>query len=185
MPRARPVIGWSSGETLSEVAERYRAGCRRWRGQRDRQPYHLFAGQLLSGAPSQLRRRPGPRRAIADIVPPPLAKRAVRIVAAQAAARIRSVATLGPVLDRRSPPRRCRPRGRDRPSCLRAEPPPLSGNGFMWPVRGRVASRSATSPTERATPASTSGPEGTAVLAAENGIVVSPAIGSPATARCC
>lgn len=54
-----------------------------------------------------------------------------------------------------------------------SEPPPLSGDGFLWPVHGQIVSAFGSKPNgARNDGINIGAPEGTPVLAAENGIVI-------------
>jgi murein DD-endopeptidase MepM/ murein hydrolase activator NlpD len=59
------------------------------------------------------------------------------------------------------------------PGVHRQSTPALSGNGFLWPVRGRIASAFGSKPNgTRNDGINIRAAEGTPVLAAENGVVV-------------
>ena len=135
------------GETLSHIALRYRTSVRALLAANPGiEPRRLRVGQAVV-VPSAGRSQAGVR----TLPPPP---------------RPRRVATAGPTPEERAA------RERARRAAL-ATPPPLSGRGFAWPVRGRVIARFG----RRADGWENDGvniaaPEGTPVRAAENGIVV-------------
>ena len=65
-------------------------------------------------------------------------------------------------------------------------PPPLSGDGFLWPVQGTVASPFGAKPSgARNDGINIRATEGTPVRAAENGIVVYAGEEIPGSAVCC
>jgi murein DD-endopeptidase MepM/ murein hydrolase activator NlpD len=161
------------GETLSEVAVRYRVSVHALATLNGiRSPYIVRAGEVLAlptgavkpkSAPVLVATRRTPRSVARPVpVPPPAAVEEVRVA---------SLGTdhLPAVLAR---PTSLAP---DAPESAahRQSPPPLSGNGFLWPVRGRIASAFGSKPNgTRNDGVNIRAREGTPVLAAENGIVV-------------
>jgi murein DD-endopeptidase MepM/ murein hydrolase activator NlpD len=172
------------GETLSEVAERYGLGLSRLAQANGIQPpYQAFAGQII------ILPRPDPAAR-------PVRTETVRrgdtlaAIAARHKLRLGDIVAANPDLD----PDRIRPGQTVRlpgdiamppaPAMSAEEvetvrraslmkPPSLSGDGFIWPVLGRVVSRFGDKPDgTRNAGINLAAPLGTPVLAAENGIVV-------------
>jgi murein DD-endopeptidase MepM/ murein hydrolase activator NlpD len=163
------------GETLSELAVRYRVPLRDLaRANRIAPPYRLYAGQYLTVPGRAEEVEPPATRAVAAVVP---ARRSVAPTAAPAAkppVRGVQVASLDPQpaeIDIAPP----LPRERLEASHGAAgrEPPALSGDGFLWPVRGKIASGFGSKPNgTRNDGVNIRAPEGATVVAAENGLVV-------------
>ncbi len=163
------------GETLSGLAVHYRVPLRDLaRANRIAPPYRLYAGQYLTVPGRAEVVDPPAVRAVAAVVP---ARRSVAPTAAPAAkppVRGVQVASLDPQpaeIDIAPP----LPRERLEASRGAAgrEPPPLSGDGFLWPVRGKIASGFGSKPNgTRNDGVNIRAPEGATVVAAENGVVV-------------
>jgi murein DD-endopeptidase MepM/ murein hydrolase activator NlpD len=164
------------GETLSGVAQRYgtsQAVLARANGVKA--PYRLLAGQVLAIPPAAT--RVAKRRAPAPIVAAkPGAARAVALAsAAPPPSRIQvaelAAPTAAPVPA--SPPRISATELEATRRAAQQPPPPLSGDGFLWPVRGRIVSEFGAKPNgARNDGINIRAAEGTAVVAAENGVVV-------------
>jgi murein DD-endopeptidase MepM/ murein hydrolase activator NlpD len=171
----------ASGETLSELAQRYRVpmgALARLNG--ISAPYTLYAGQVLAlprdaaepaTRPTTVAATPAPARRPQSVavreLPPPKPRPA-------AAVQVASL-DLTPVVQRVAPPPPL-PRGRlgaTSRGTTADRPPPLTGNGFVWPVRGKLASSFGGKPDgTRNDGINIRAPEGTPVVAAENGVVV-------------
>ena len=166
-----------SGETLSELAVRYGAPLStlaRMNGIDE--PYRVYAGQPLTlpAGATPAPRKPEQRAIVATApavrpsvsvrdLPPPKPRPAPV-----------QVASLGPEPDA---PVVVAPLPREKLEASRGaaerEPPPLSGNGFLWPVRGKVASAFGSKPNgARNDGINIRAAEGAPVVASENGIVV-------------
>jgi murein DD-endopeptidase MepM/ murein hydrolase activator NlpD len=158
------------GETLSELAVHYRVPLRRMiEANRVRKPYHIYVGQVL------LVPEPG---MVALIGPPPARPRTVKpVMVAKAAPRpeadpppaVRLVAvrsgTTAHVQDEATV------EALRRAAAL--SPPPLTGDGFLWPVRGRILDGFGGKPSgARNDGINIAARPGTPVVAAEGGIVV-------------
>lgn len=167
------------GETLSELALRYRTPLSSLaRLNRIEAPYRVYAGQILTlpeaAAPvvpaSQgvlAAARPAPRPAVAVHELPPPKRRPEGV----------QVASLDPAQIDDEAPVAAAPLPREKLEASRGaagrEPPPLSGNGFLWPVRGKIASSFGSKPNgTRNDGINIRAAEGAPVMAAENGIVV-------------
>lgn len=158
------------GETLSELAEHYKVPMRRLiELNRVKKPYKIYVGQVLvvpgAGTPpataSAAGRAAGKRVAA---VPLPRA-RPVQVAEASPERLVSAEAEVGPVQDEalREATRRAASR----------QPPALSGDGFLWPVRGRVLDGFGEKPNgARNDGINIAAIEGAPVRAAENGIVV-------------
>jgi murein DD-endopeptidase MepM/ murein hydrolase activator NlpD len=162
------------GETLSEIASQYRVPLHTVATLNGiGAPYPVQVGQVLvlPAAASEIRSvpvvtasRPAPKAA-------PVAVRDVPVPTIRAGEV--QVASLGgdhlpSVLVRPIPPGRS-----PKETPAHASPPSLSGNGFLWPVRGRIASAFGSKPNgTRNDGINIRAPVGTPVLAAENGVVV-------------
>jgi murein DD-endopeptidase MepM/ murein hydrolase activator NlpD len=152
------------GDTLFELAQRYDvpvAVLARANG--IGQPFRVHAGQVLTIPPAGSPTRPS---APAARPVPPLALVAQEVGATPLPAERPIVAAaLTPAIrtEQAEAARRA----------AQAKPPALSGDGFLWPVRGRLASGFGEKPNgARNDGINIAAAEGTAVLAAENGIVV-------------
>jgi murein DD-endopeptidase MepM/ murein hydrolase activator NlpD len=148
------------GETLSELAVRYRVPMAQLaKANRIRQPYPIYVGQVLAvpsaaSGPS----RPAPARQLARFQGKPAARPDVTPVAV-------AVAEPLPAQDEAS-------REATR-KAAEAVPPPLSGDGFLWPVSGRVVDGFGDKPNgARNDGINIAARDGTPVRAAENGVVV-------------
>jgi murein DD-endopeptidase MepM/ murein hydrolase activator NlpD len=164
------------GETLSELAHRYRVpmtSLARLNGVAE--PYRLHAGQTLV-LPTNV--APPPvvqRRELASAAP--IARPAVvtrKLPAPRPRVQEVQVAALRPEMVAHKIPA---PLPRERLEASRKAavslPPPLSGNGFLWPVRGTNTSAFGSKPNgTRNDGINIRAAEGTPVVAAETGIVV-------------
>ncbi len=162
------------GETLSELAVRYKTTTTSLASANGmRAPYAVQTGQVLAVPAASRQRAP-------TASPPPRAP----VVVARAtkpdnkpAAPIR-VASLEPMAApihavTLEPPSIAPVALRPTESSGPAVPPPLSGDGFLWPVRGTIASAFGPKPNgARNDGINIQAPEGTPVLAAENGVVL-------------
>jgi murein DD-endopeptidase MepM/ murein hydrolase activator NlpD len=158
------------GETLSGLAVQYRVPLQRMiEVNRVRKPYHIYVGQVLTipgpGVVALIEPPPPkPRRDWAPAVTvasPPVsaASPAVRLAAA------RPAAEPGPAQDEATV------EATRRAAAL--TPPPLSGDGFLWPVRGRILDSFGDKPSGARNDGINIGARaGTPVAAAEGGIVV-------------
>lgn len=154
------------GETLSGLAERYDVPMTRLaKANRIRKPYPIYVGQVLA-VPSAAERTAGP--------PAMASRRPARfqgLPAARpdAAPNELAVATAEPEpLPVQSEASREATR-----KAAETEPPPLSGDGFLWPVSGRVIDGFGEKPNgARNDGINIAARDGTSVRAAENGIVV-------------
>lgn len=162
------------GETLSELAVRYKTSMASLASaNRVRAPYEVQVGQLLA-VPAAPRQRapttsppPRPPVLVARATTPPVKAAApIRVASLEPmAAPIHAVALEPPPIA---------------PAALKstdaagpAASPPLSGDGFLWPVRGTIASAFGPKPNgARNDGINIQAPEGTPVLAAENGVVL-------------
>jgi murein DD-endopeptidase MepM/ murein hydrolase activator NlpD len=153
------------GETLSELAQHYRVPLKRLiEVNRVRKPYHIYVGQVLvvpGPGVVALVGPPPPKPGTA--MPPPVARAPaappVRLVAMQ------SAAVPAPAQDEATV------------EALRKAaaltPPALSGDGFLWPVRGRLLDGFGAKPNgARNDGINIAARPGTPVVAAEGGIVV-------------
>jgi murein DD-endopeptidase MepM/ murein hydrolase activator NlpD len=163
------------GETLSGLAVRYRVRLSDLaRANRIAPPYRLYAGQYLTVPERAGTVDPPAARAVAAVVP---ARRTVPPIPApvpKPSVRGVQVASLEPQPTESAiaPPL---PRERLEASrgAAGSEPPPLSGDGFLWPVRGKIASGFGSKPNgTRNDGVNIRAREGAAVVAAENGVVV-------------
>lgn len=172
------------GETLSELAERYGVGLSRLADANGIEPpYRLYAGQVL--------KLPRTERAAGDgRVETVRRGDTLAMIAARHRLRLGDVVAANPEIDpdRLQPGQKVRLPGEvampaapamsaEEVESVRraslARPPSLSGEGFIWPVRGRVVSRFGDKPDgTRNAGVNLAAPRGTPVLAAENGIVV-------------
>jgi murein DD-endopeptidase MepM/ murein hydrolase activator NlpD len=152
-----------AGDTLFELAQRYGvpvAVLARANG--IGQPFRVHAGQVLAIPPA------GPARPSAPAARP----------AAPLALVAQEVGASPPPADRPIVPAALAPAIRTEQAeaarrAAQVRPPALSGDGFLWPVRGRLASGFGEKPNgARNDGINIAAAEGTAVLAAENGIVV-------------
>jgi murein DD-endopeptidase MepM/ murein hydrolase activator NlpD len=162
----------ASGETLSEIAASYQVPVSALASLNGiRSPYIVRAGEVLAlpaGAVTPKRtavtvaKRSAPPSAARPTPTLPLPSPEVRVASL-------SAEHLPVALSR---PAALAPDAAE-PGAHRQSPPPLSGNGFLWPVRGRIASAFGSKPNgTRNDGVNIRAPEGTPVVAAENGIVV-------------
>ena len=171
-PAGRHLV--QQGETLSELAEQYKVPLSRLiQVNRVKKPYHIYVGQVLT---------------IPGAMPPP----AGTVVAAARTAQ-RTAAVPMPMPRPDQPPIRLAELAPERlvapePDAAPAQdeetreatrraatrkPPPLSGDGFLWPTRGRIIDGFGSKPNGARNDGINIGAEiGTPVMAAENGIVV-------------
>lgn len=171
------------GETLSELAEQYRVPLRQLiEINRVRKPYHIYVGQVLTipdgaaqaaGARAVAAPMRSPARQLAAVpVPKPrpgLPEPAPPVVVAEVVPQ--HVATPapkpmpGPAQDEEA-------REATREAATR-KPPSLTGDGFLWPVRGRILDGFGEKPNgARNDGINIAALDGAPVMAAENGIVV-------------
>ena len=176
-PRSGPAVTASGrrhevapGETLSEVAVRYQvplSALARLNGIRS--PYVVQTGQVLALPTGAVKPKPAPvlvaKRSVPPVAdsppaaPPPGELQVASLSTSPLPAVISRPASLG--------------QGIREPAAHSTTPPPLSGNGFLWPVRGRIASAFGSKPNgTRNDGVNIRAPEGTPVRAAENGLVV-------------
>jgi murein DD-endopeptidase MepM/ murein hydrolase activator NlpD len=163
------------GDTLSEVAERYGTPTATLaRVNRIAPPFKVYAGQVLAIPPQVLATpptvlarpaAPTPALVASRPAPPPPTKLEI-IQAALAPLEEEPPAVASP------PPMTAEELEATRVAAQRP-PPPLSGDGFLWPVRGRIASAFGAKPNgARNDGVNIGAAEGTPVVAAENGVVV-------------
>ena len=176
MTRVRPRHRVVVGETLSELAVHYRtstSSLARLNGIAE--PYRLYAGHAACGAGRRVSGAAQERAGGRPIVPAPRPSVAVRdLPSPKPLPSPVQVASLEPGIEM---PSAAPPLPREKIEASRGaagrQPPPLSGNGFLWPVRGKIASTFGSKPNgTRNDGINIRAAEGTAVLAAENGIVV-------------
>ena len=176
-PRSGPAVTASGlrhevapGETLSEVAVLYRVplgALARLNGIRS--PYVVQTGQVLALPTGAVKPKPAPvlvaKRSVSPVAdPPPAAPPSGELQIASL-----STSPLPAVISRPA----LLGQGIREPAAHSTTPPPLSGNGFLWPVRGRIASAFGSKPNgTRNDGVNIRAPEGTPVRAAENGLVV-------------
>jgi murein DD-endopeptidase MepM/ murein hydrolase activator NlpD len=173
------------GDTLSEVAERYGTPTARLaRINRIAPPFKLYAGQVLAippAAPERVRRPgtpptvvarppaapvPAPVLVASKPVPPPPTK--LEIIQAALAPLEEEPPAVAP-----SPPPMTAEELEATRLAAQRPPPPLSGDGFLWPVRGWIASAFGGKPNgARNDGVNIGAAEGAPVVAAENGVVV-------------
>lgn len=165
----------ANGETLSELALRYQVPMRELaRANGIAKPYRLNAGQLLT-VPSAGGMAPETAaRAVAVVIPANRTKVAIGNQPVPPRSKSVQVASLG---DETAVPQLVAPLPSERLEASRGAadraPPSLSGDGFLWPVRGKIASAFGGKPNgTRNDGINIRAAEGTAVVAAENGIVV-------------
>ncbi|HEX6014682.1 MAG TPA: M23 family metallopeptidase [Geminicoccaceae bacterium] len=171
------------GDTLSEVAERYGTPTATLaRINRIAPPFKVYAGQVLAIPPAA---RGNPRR---PAPPPMVVARPTVPVPAPVLVASRPVprpptkleiieAALAPLEEEppaiASPPPMTAEELEATRLAAQRPPPPLSGGGFLWPVRGRIASAFGAKPNgARNDGVDIGAAEGTPVVAAENGVVV-------------
>lgn len=164
------------GETLSELAMRYNVPMATLAHANDiKPPFRVHAGKVLK-VPQPGRAAPPSEPAAGDKV-----RLRSMILALQLASlpnppeveldqETESTDVVGP--NRNPPPMSAANMEAARQAALR-QPPALSGDGFVWPARGKVVSRFGEQPNGmRNAGIDIAAAEGTPVLAAENGIVV-------------
>ena len=161
------------GETLSGLAVRYGTPIAALaEANRVKRPYTLVAGQVLAVPATASRAAPVPA---AKAPPRPIMVAKSLLPPSAQSVQVASLAPIVPVIRSVAldPPEK--PSADFDTSRLAAQktPPPLSGDGFMWPVRGQIASAfGPKSNGARNDGINIRAAEGTPVLAAENGIVV-------------
>jgi murein DD-endopeptidase MepM/ murein hydrolase activator NlpD len=172
------------GETLSEIAERYRLGLSELaRANGIQPPYQVYAGQIVSLPRPSPAARPGRSETVRR-------GDTLAAIAARNGLRLGDVVAANPGLDPDliRPGQKVRlpgevamppapPMSAEEVEVVRTaslmKPPSLSGEGFIWPVRGRIVSRFGDKPDgTRNAGINLAAPVGTAVVASENGIVV-------------
>jgi murein DD-endopeptidase MepM/ murein hydrolase activator NlpD len=171
------------GETLSEVAEHYRTPLATLANLNDvAPPYRVYAGQVLDipsvtlqASPASADTKPRTASIVARELPAPEARPQPVQVASMAvdgvALAVRPVETGS----RRALAPTPMPRRAVEATRLAAQksPPPLSGDGFLWPVQGSITSPFGAKPSgARNDGINIRATEGTPVRAAENGVVV-------------
>ena len=169
------------GETLSEVAEHYRTPLPTLAKLNSvAPPYHVYAGQVLviptvtaQPLPAPVQAKPPTPVVVARELPaPPSRPEPVQV----ASLTVDDVALTPPATEPSA--RRLAipiPHRSVETTRLAAQksPPPLSGDGFLWPVQGTVTSPFGAKPSgARNDGINIRATEGTPVRAAENGIVV-------------
>ena len=169
------------GETLSEVAQRYRTPLATLAKLNNiAPPYNVYAGQALAlpSAPAQPPSAPVDAKPAAPVVvtrelPAPSPRPEPVQVASLTVDDVALAATGGDAAGRGVAipmPRRAVEATR---MAAQKSPPPLSGDGFLWPVQGTITSPFGAKPNgARNDGINIRAAEGTAVRAAENGIVV-------------
>ena len=183
--RPEPGAGYHrviAGETLSELAVRYRTPLSTLaRTNGIDLPYRLYAGQLLTLPAVSSPPAPKAERAFAATAPAPRPSVAIRDLPPPkprpAAVQVASFEPLAPLEPEPQAAVVAAPLPRAKLEASRGaagrEPPPLSGNGFLWPVRGKIASSFGSKPNgTRNDGINIRAAEGAPVVAAENGIVV-------------
>jgi murein DD-endopeptidase MepM/ murein hydrolase activator NlpD len=182
------------GETLSALALRYGLPLAALaKVNAIKPPFKVYAGQVLAIPPAAVRPRPAPAATlvaarpapvvaprplqptiVATALPPPVEPPAVAVPAVEPAVAPPSppAAEAVAVALTSAPPMTPAEVEATRKAALKA-PPALSGDGFLWPVRGEIASAFGKKPNgARNDGINIRAPEGTPVLAAENGVVV-------------
>jgi murein DD-endopeptidase MepM/ murein hydrolase activator NlpD len=154
------------GETLSELALRYRVPMSQLaKANRIRRPYPIYVGQVLA-VPSVIARpskATAPTRQLARMHAKPAARPAVTPAEVVVAA----VAAPEPLPAQDEATREATRKAAE------TEPPPLTGDGFIWPVSGQVVDGFGDKPNgARNDGINIAARDGTPVLAAENGVVV-------------
>ena len=162
----------AAGETLSEIAVRYRVPLRSVADLNGiRSPYRVVTGQTVALPVGAIKPKPPTMVAAAPTIPKVPEMPAPVVAARTSEVRVASLDAV-PV-----------PAAAVRPASLEQMPseprtqhraaPLLSGDGFLWPVRGRIVSAFGSKPNgTRNDGINIRAREGTAVLAAENGMVV-------------
>lgn len=162
----------TQGETLSEVAVRYRVPVSALANLNGiRSPYIVRAGQVVALPAGAV--KPKPALVLVATRDSPRPVEHTPPVPAQPRDEVKVVSFAGDHL----PTVHARPASlvpdAPEPGLHRQSSPPLSGNGFLWPVRGRIASAFGSKPNgTRNDGINIRAQEGTPVLAAENGLVV-------------
>lgn len=165
------------GETLSELAEQYRVPMRRLiEVNRVKKPYYIYVGQVLTipggavppaGVAMAVAQPATPRRSAVPVPQPrpgqpPVMVQVAEVMPERLAA---SETEAMPAQDEAT-------REATRVAATRS-PPPLTGDGFLWPVRGRIVDGFGAKPNgARNDGINIAAQEGAPVMAAENGIVV-------------
>lgn len=163
------------GESVSRLAQHYQVPAREIiAANRLKKPYGLRTGQTLVIPPD--RAAAAAPASSPDEPAMQTARESSRAAGGKPAPRVR-VAELSPVPAEWQPPPPAPPMPEPDPAALRrareTPPPPLSGEGFLRPVVGRVLSGFGEKPDGRRNDGiNLAAPRGTPVRAAENGIVV-------------
>lgn len=162
----------AAGETLSEIAVRYRVPLRSVADLNGiRSPYRVVAGQTVALPAGAIKPKPPTMVAAApaipkvrELPPPVVPARASEVKLASLDAAQVPAAAVRPVSLEQMP---------GEPKTQHRGAPLLSGNGFLWPVRGRIVSAFGSKPNgTRNDGINILVREGTPVVAAENGVVV-------------
>lgn len=162
----------AAGETLSEIAVRYRVPLRSVADLNGiRSPYRVVAGQTVALPAGAIKPKPPTMVAAApaipkvrELPPPVVPARASEVKLASLDAVQVPVAAVRPVSLEQMP---------GEPKTQHRGAPLLSGDGFLWPVRGRIVSAFGSKPNgTRNDGINILVREGTPVVAAENGVVV-------------
>ncbi len=145
------------GESLSVIAERYNMNTRELaRANRIRRPYTIYAGQDLALPWSANSTRPSRSTAVAANT-----SRTSRPATRPRTARVAPA------------PRRISPAPASAVTARELSPPPRSGQGFMWPVDGRILSDfGPIADGQRNDGINIGVPTGTPVKAADSGVVI-------------
>jgi murein DD-endopeptidase MepM/ murein hydrolase activator NlpD len=169
------------GETLSEVAEHYRTPLATLANLNNvTPPYRVYAGQVLAipsvavqASPVPANAKPRTANIVARELPAPEPRPQPVQVASLAVDDVALAVSPVEAGSHRAPipmPRRAVEATR---LAAQKSPPPLSGDGFLWPVQGSVTSPFGTKPSgARNDGINIRAAEGTPVRAAENGVVV-------------
>lgn len=162
----------AAGETLSEIAVRYRVPLRSVADLNGiRSPYRVVTGQTVALPVGAVRPKPPtmiasapPAPKVRELSPPVVAPRPSEVKVASLEADQVPAAFARPASLEQMP---------SEPKAQHRSAPSLSGDGFLWPVRGRIVSAFGSKPNgTRNDGINIRAREGTAVVAAENGVVV-------------
>ena len=158
------------GDTLSELAKRFGVPLRALAGANGlKPPYRLYAGQYLTIPSASGGTNASAPRAVAAVAP----ARRPAAPAPRARPEPVQVAALEPAAVEVIAPPLPRERIEASRSATEHAAPSLSGDGFLWPVRGSIVSAFGSKPNgTRNDGVNIRAAAGTPVLAAENGVVV-------------